>query len=203
MDSLTVLEKHNRLIVLLPDSLSDEMVVAQKIRELAAREKADVLFLTVVDDEDQTLSISSRIEKLKTIISGYGLMVSLKSTEMDCWLTTLEEIIRPGDVIVCQEEQTVINSSFKPIPISDFLSMHLNATVYNIPGFNHPYQTQAKKRYNEFFSLMGFLVIMVVFTWLEIRLDQGFQAPLQAILVLSIFCLELGTLWAWYKMAYR
>ena len=84
----------------------------KKIYKKAANEKADLLFLFAVNDEEQMLFISSRIEKLETNISGYGLVVSLKLTETDCWLTTLQEIYRPGDVIICQEGQTVVNSSF-------------------------------------------------------------------------------------------
>jgi hypothetical protein len=96
-----------------------------------------------------------------------------------------------------------VNGFFKAIPVGDFLSDQLKLPVRSISGFYHPYRTQTKKWFNEFFSLIVFLGIMAVFTWLQIELDLVLDGFLQTFTIIVTICIELAAIWVWFKFAYE
>lgn len=196
-------KQSRRLIVLIPDCQADDYDLARAVHWMAEGDRLSVLYLVLGDDCENMLEASRNMATMKAVTSGNRLTVDVKLIEKGNWIDELRKIIRPADVILCQEEQTVINGLFKTIPIGDFLSSQFNVPVRTISGYYHPFQTQAKKWLHEFFALLGFLVIIAVFTWLQIRLDQAFGGPLAKIYVIVMFCIEMGAIWTWYKFAYR
>lgn len=195
--------RSKRLIVLIADCQANNHDLAHAVHWMADRERRSVLYLVLGDDCENMLEVSRNMATMKAVTSGNRLPVDVKLVGKGYWIDELRKITSPADVILCQEEQTVVNGLFKTIPIGDFLSSHFSAPVRTISGYYHPFQTQAKKWLHEFFALLGFLVIMAVFTWLQIRLDQAFGGPAAKIYVIVMFGVEMGAIWAWYKFAYR
>ena len=57
--------QNSRLIVLLPESLVGDLGFAQKIHRMASSTHSDVLYLTLLNDPDQVLSVARGIATMK------------------------------------------------------------------------------------------------------------------------------------------
>lgn len=203
MDSLLEQKINKRLIVLLPDCLACNTDLARRIYQMADREALDVLYLVLVDHEENSLGIARCMATMKAITSANKLRVDVKLSKSGQWLETLRNTSDSGDVILCQEEQAFASGPFKTIPFSDFFSNQLNLPVRTISGFYHPFQDQATRWFFEVGSVVGFLVILALFTWLEINLDMVLDGTLAKISLIISFCTEGAAIWTWYKFAYR
>lgn len=192
-----------RFVVLITNRMANNYALAHAVHWMAIRENLPVLYLVLVDDNENMLAAARDMATLKAVTAANRLLVEVNLTDTRDWFETLRKITRPGDVIICQEEQMVVNGLFKTIPISDFLSGHLNSTVRPISGYFLPIQTKIMKRFPEIFALFGFLIILAFFTWLQIRVDLEFDGTLAKIFVMIAFCLEMGAVWAWNKFSYR
>ena len=196
-------EISKRFIVLITENLVNRGELAHKIHWMATTENMQILYLVLIDNTDNMLAVSRDMATMKALTSANKLEVGATLTETGSWLETLRKIACPGDVIICQEEQMVVNGLFKTIPIRDFLSSHLNSPVRTISGYYPPMQIQTKKWLYEVFGFLGFLIILAGFTWLQIRLDQALDDLTGKIMVMVTFCIEMSAIWAWYKFTYR
>lgn len=192
-----------RFIVLITDRMANNHTLAHAIHSMADSENLPVLYLVLVDDNENMLAAARDMATMKAVTAANRLLVEVNLTNTNDWFETLSKIAGSGDIIICQEEQMVANGLFKTIPISDFLSSHLNSTVRPISGYFHSIQTDQKERFPEIFALIGFLVILAFFTWVQIRVDLALDGTLAIILVLIAFCIEMIAVWAWYKFSYR
>ena len=100
-----VQEQNKRMIVLVPDGITNNLDLAHKIHWMAMAEHYDILFLAIVNDEEKMLSLSRNMATLKAVTAANWLTVSAKLTTARKWLNTLKEIYLPGDIIVCHDEQ--------------------------------------------------------------------------------------------------
>jgi hypothetical protein len=199
MDGLTAKDLPKRLIVLIPDYQAVTTGLAHKIHWIADSQSLSVFYLVLLNHNENNLAVSRSMATLKAVTSANRLSVEVKQTESSRWLETLREVSCPGDVIICQEEQTVINERLKALPIHEFLSAQLNMPAQNLSDLDpRPDFNDEKYRPNQFFMLMGYLVILALFTWLEIGLDKMFEGSLQNVFVMIAFCVEVGALWAWF-----
>jgi hypothetical protein len=199
MDNIRIVNNSYRLIVLIPEYCDDDFNIMQDINKLAKIEKRNVLLVAVADSENQMKLLSQRIAKYKSFISTINIEVSSTSTAPDSWVKSLKEIYHPGDTIVCQAEQSVIDNRFKSVLISEFLTNHIQATVHCVAGNQFTHKTESKKDLYEIFWLLGFLLIITLFTWMEIKLDIVFHDSQQTILEMISVVIECLLLWLWYK----
>lgn len=192
-----------RLIVLVPDSLENNMDLAHKIHWLALRERCEVFYLALVDDEEQLLAMSRSIATMKAVTAGNWLIVNSKVTETKHWLSALRDIFAPGDIIVCHAEQSVQAGLFRTEPISDFLHRALHARTIVIDGFYHPAQVQVRRWFHELWYWAGFLFIIALFFAIEITLDQAIQGAGRILLLMLVLCIEFGAVLAWNNYSRR
>lgn len=193
-------EKKKRLIVLVPDCLAGNPDLAHKVYWMAIRDQCEVLYLALVDNEDYMLSTVRYMAIMRAVTSGNNLVVESKLTETALWLKTLREIYHPGDRIVCHEEQFVKNGFQKMVPITDFLQSTLHVPTITISGFYHPQRVQISQWARSLAAWLGFLVILVGFTMLEIRFDYLFQSTLGKIFLCVLMAIELMAIWGWNKI---
>ena len=190
-------ENSKRLIVFVPDGLANQTKLAYKIHWIAIREKRDVLYLTLVDDPGQVLPISRSMATMKAITSGNWLTVNSKLVETRQWFAVLKELYRPGDLIVCHEEQTVNMSFLKAIPVNTFLQQTLNEPVLTVTGFYHPQHLQWKLWLRDVLDLIGILLIIGMFTGLEVQIEGAARGAAQIILEMLAVSIEVGSILIW------
>jgi hypothetical protein len=196
--SLHFIKNSNRLIVLIPEYCDDDNNIMQNISKLGKIEKRKILLVAVADSENQMKLLSQRIAKYKSFLSTINIEVSSTFTASDSWVKSLKEIYHPGDTIICQAEQSVIDNRFKSVPISEFLTNHIQATVHSVAGNQCTHKAVSKKDLYEIFWLLGFLLIITLFTWMEIKLDIVFHGSQQTILEMISVVIECLLLWLWY-----
>ncbi len=203
MDIVANQKSSNRLVVLVSECMANNTDLARAIYWMAEPNNFSVLYLVYVDNSNNLLKLSRTMATMKAVTSSNKLSVEVRTTKTGQWLDTLNKIIRPNDVIICQKEQTVINSPFKTIPLSEFISAQIDLPVQTMAGYYHPIQMLTKKWFHELFALLGFLLIMALFTWFQVQLDQALDGFLVNIYFVITLLLEIGAFWAWYKFAFR
>jgi hypothetical protein len=199
----TIIEQENkkRLIVLVPDCLSTDMNMAHKIHWMATRDHCDVLYLTLISDEEKLMAVSLQMATMKAVTAGSWLVVSSKLTDTRAWLRTLREVYRPGDILVCHEEQWVKDGLFRTRPASDYLRETLHVPVDTIAGFYHPEQVQINHWLHSLLFWVGCLVILGIFTFIEIQMDQNAQGAARMVVLVMLVFFEIAAIWTWTSIS--
>ena len=189
-----------RLVVIITDCLVNNTDLAYAIYWMATRENLDVIYLVMVDDYQNLLPVSRNMATMRAVTSGNNLSVEVRIVETRYWVDSLRSILSTGDVIVCQEEQTVENGLFRVMTLGEYLSAHMNYPVRVLSGYARPVKNHTKKWVNDFFVLLGFLAILALFTWLQISIDQVLDGDIAKILIGFALCIEVGAIWTWYRL---
>jgi len=195
--------KSKQLIVVINEDLANNSKLSQAIHWIGANDHCSILYLVTVDRLENMLTVSRNMATMKAVTSANRLQVSTKIVLSEDWLKTLKTVIRPDDIIVCQEEQTVLNGRFKPEALGDYLSENFKNPIQTMSGYYHPVQTAAKKWMHELIGLLGVLVILGLFTWLQIYVDNALDNPYSSIFVTITFIIEMGVVIVWHKLAFR
>ena len=189
-----------RLIVILPDSLAGNLELAHKIHWVALREHCDVLYITLVDNFDRYLQKSRSMATMAAVTGSNILAAHTKLVEAPDWLETLRETIRPDDIIICNQEQMAKKGWFGILPLGEFLPTILENRIILISGFYNPVQEQLKRISSQFWYLASFLIILALFTALEIFLDQHLTGAVRLILLCAVVCVEFGAIYVWNNL---
>lgn len=122
-------------------------------------------------------------------------LVNSKLVSTQEWYEALREIYHPGDILVCQEEQTVKAGFFKTLAVREFLKTTLNPPIRTMSGYYPPWQVQTRRWLRSLLVWAGFLVVIILFGLLEIQIDQGTQGVARTVLFLLALGFEFGAIW--------
>jgi hypothetical protein len=200
MDLPVISTRKKRLIVLIPESVAGNLELAHKIYWIAIREQYEVYYLTLLDNDENILSIQRYMATMKAVTEGNFLTVHSDIVKTSGWLKTLREIYGPGDRIVCHEEQLVKDGFMRTSPITAFLRDKMHSSVLTLSGFYHPQQVQMQRWVHALIAWLGFLLILVGFTMLEVQLDPVIQGLHGKLLFGVLFTMEVGSIWAWDRI---
>jgi hypothetical protein len=189
-------QQNKRLIVLVPDGITNLVDFAHKIHWMAMGDHYDVVYLGMVDDIEKSLSVSRRIATLKAVTSENWLTVSGKLAPSEEWFKILSETYRAGDMIICHEEQTVKNGLFRTMPVKDFLENSFQVPIRVISGFYNPQKVQVKKWVRGLLFWISCLAILSIFSFLEIQMEQNAQGLARVMVLMILVLFEVGLFWA-------
>lgn len=199
MDSVN-LPINKRLLVLLPESLAGNIPLAHHINWMAGLQTFDVLYLVVVEEETNPLNLSRQMTTMVAATIGEPLHVSSRIISRKHWLNTLRETIEPGDLLVCQAEQSVKTAFFQALSMQEYLQDVIQIPCRSISGYYHPGKESVRKLLFGLLFWLGALAIMLGFTVLEINIDQTLQGVARIILLFLAVGFELGLLMAWTRI---
>ncbi len=199
MESAELVEKQ-RLIVLLPESLAGSMNLAHHIYWLASREQCNVLYLILMEDEANRLSIMRRMATMAAATTGEPPRVFSRLVPREDWLSVLKTTIQPGDVVVCQAEQNVASGLLKTRSMQEYLEEDLQISCRVLSGFYHPGRELTRQWVLGFIFWVGCLLILAGFTLLEIKIDEVVQGFARIGLLFVVICFEFGSLLAWNRI---
>ncbi len=188
-----------RLIVLIPDGLAGNRDLAHKLHGMAQRDHRDVFYLSLVDYEENQLAVSRSMATMKAVTSADDLEVLSETAESSRWIEALREIYRPGDVVVCHEEQSVRYGLLNAGPLDEFIREQLSMPVRTVSGFYHPQKIQLKRIGGEILYWFGFIVILALFSALEIALDRAIQGGMQTVVLCAALCVEFAAIMTWHN----
>lgn len=199
-------ETTGRLIVLLPACLSQNMALARKINRMALRERREVVYLSLIDEQEDYLPTTRCMTTFAAMTASSQLNVQVKTVLAAAWLPSLRGLYRAGDVLVCQAEQVVRTGWMKTAPVSQFLRAEFQGERVNLVelnGFYHPGRVQAGRWLHQISFIIGCLMILVVFSMLEFQLDQSIDGAARTVLLSLLVFFEFGAIWAWSQIARR
>ncbi len=196
-------EQNSRLIVLLPESLVGDLDFAQKIHRMASRTQSDVLYLTLLNDPDQVLSVARGIATMKAVTESNLIKAGSVQVPRSHWFEKLQQVCLPDDTIVCHSEQTVKLGLFQTQPTAEYLTQIQTNPVVTVEGFYHPQQTFLKSWLRGMLFWLGAVAIVVGFTLLELQADLAFPGFAHKLVLAAILLIEFGAIWFWSQIIHR
>jgi hypothetical protein len=200
LNLIVATEIKRRLIVLVPEGLDCNSLLAQNIYQIALSDHCDVLYLAFVSDEDNRLMVSRNLATLKAMTVAETVAVSSKIVQPENWLAVLREVYRPGDQIVCHARHGIKKGAFRTILVHDMLLREFTGSIITFSGMYHPWQALSKKWLNGLIFWLGCLLILAGFGFLEVQVDRGLQGFTRTALLLVMWTLEVGTFLAWNRV---
>ena len=192
-----------RLIVLLPEILAGKAELARAVHQLALQNGADVLYLTLINDDENNLTVAREMATMKAITADNGLLVNSRLVATNTWLKLLRETYRVGDIVVCQAEQTVRDGIFSTRPVSEFLQETLSIPVITLVGYYRPRNELIQAVLNNLLTWVGFIAILAAFSLLEFNLDSAIHGATHTILLVLLVMVEFGAVLAWNNLCHK
>lgn len=190
-----------KMIVLLPENLAGSSDLARHIHRMAAMEQRDVLYLTLIENQERKPSIQRSMTTMNALTASNKVMVAAKLIQKSDWLQVLKNLLQPGDLIVCHDEQSVETGFARATSVRSFLKETLNnPPVRVISGYYRPWQIQLGQWVFNLLFWVGCLTIMALFTFLEIQLDGAVQGLSHTILFCLLLVMEFGTVLLWSRL---
>ncbi len=129
--------ENQRFIVLVPDSKIDEIALGRCIWDLALTYRSDVLFLSAVQNPDQELAAVHRMTVLSAVTNDPRFHIETALKFDKSWRKAIQEVWKPGDVIVCCAEHTTRSSLLSRVYLSSLVKDRMQLPIYVLPNLNH------------------------------------------------------------------
>jgi hypothetical protein len=197
MDSMTQQHAKNRLIVVIPDCITNNSKLAYKIYWMAFRSSCDVHYLALVDDAEKESAISRCMATMKAETSASWLNVDVQLVDSKGWVKTLGQVSHPGDTVICLEEQKVRVNFFRKTSAAESLRQALEVPVRTLSGFYDLRQKKSAEWARSLLFWIGCLVIFAGFSMLEVQMDSGMNGLARTAALLVVLFVEISAIWGW------
>lgn len=188
----------SRLVVLVPDRDVDEIAFARKVWAILRRRRSSVLFVTLVTDSNYGPGAQRRLVTLGAITQDVFYRIETRVLFGSSWAKGLEEIVQPGDLIVCHATQRSRPFLHAEVALSDSLRERVKAPVMVLSGLYQEVITQRPSRWLRQFVIWGILVgILTGFFIFEADIDRLTSGWLSSVLFILVFAVELLLIWMW------
>ncbi|NMB67934.1 MAG: hypothetical protein GYA20_04160 [Chloroflexi bacterium] len=199
MDIVNFTDK-KRLIVLLPESLAGSTDLAHQINWMASLQPFNVLYLPMVEEDSNPLVVSRRMTTMVAATIGEPMHVSSRAIARKGWLDSLREIYQPGDLLVCMAEQSVKTGFMHAVSMQDYLQDVLQIPCRTVNGYYHPEHDRIRQWLLTAVFWLVALAILIVFSLLEINIDQSLHGSMRIVVLILAVSLELGLLMLWTRI---
>lgn len=197
MTTFAETKNRDRLIVIVPESLAGSVELAQNIYRMAIREACDVLYLILVGDRENEQAVERGSVMMVAETGDEQVTADSELVEARDWEKSLHKLYRPGDRIVCHTEQTARAGSSQTLSMEQFLRSEFPAQVITLEGFYDPGKEASRPWYRSLLFWSVTLVMLALFTLLEMRMDQILQGWNLKLILALLWLLEVGTVLAW------
>jgi hypothetical protein len=134
-DTYTALREFRRLIVVIPDQLTDQVQFSRAVRNLALPGHKTVVLVMLVDQADAELAGQRQLATLSSLVNDSRIKVQTTLAWDRSWEKSLGKMVLAGDLIVCPAETMIRKGFNKPETLSQALSCSLAFPVYILHGF--------------------------------------------------------------------
>jgi amino acid transporter len=195
IDPHTDLEPARRLIVLVPAD-SDDNAATHRIWELANASGACVQFLGLCKDPVQEPGLRRRLATIASLLQDGKISAEAKVEIGMNWVDIVKRNYQTGDVIVCLAEQ---RAGLLHRPLSQILQSSLNAPIY-ILSSQQPQNLPRSNWFSQIMAWAGSIAIIIVSTFLQIRLTSLPQDWVQTTLLILSVIGEAWLIWGWNSL---
>lgn len=188
-----------RLIVLVPSGKLDGKALAKRIWRLAHPTGLKVLYVALAGRENEVAYYRRRLADLAAMTNYEPVTAGRKTIVGGSWVRAVGEIRQPGDLVICLEGHELPDGLTGRKRLGDVLSASLNVPVYVLGGILEGSSLSRYKEAKEILGWLLFLLVMAVFTGLQIWFEHQFARPLAMILVSLSVVIELGVVLKIYR----
>ncbi len=186
-----------RLIVLVPEEIENIAGFARRVHWIALRERRDVLYVTLVGDVSTELSAARLLTTLQACTQDGFMNVRTQALLGADWIVALQPVYQAGDQLICHAGQTC-KKRRKIVSLEGSLHEHFRSVVVPVSGFYHPVRVEsARSGWHVLLFWLGCLVVLALFSWLEIDIDLSLQGALRSGILLVLMLVEAAAVWAW------
>lgn len=192
-----------RLIVLLPEAMAGDGEFAQRIHWMAARSEKDVLYMTILDEPENYLTVSRGLATMKAVTEADFIRATSTQVPAGLWFKKLQQIARPDDVIICHTEQQVKLGFMKSVPLTEFLAQNTQLQVIAVDGYYHPQREAVAGWLRAIVFWIGAALILAGFTYLEVEAGAFIPGLASKLVLFIILAFEFGAVWVWSRINNR
>jgi hypothetical protein len=188
-----------RLVVLIPPADLDEIKLARRLRSMMVPYKTGILLLSLVTEEGEDSLARRRLTNLAAILHDPQYSVESKTISGNRWIGKIQEILAPGDLLVCFSGHNASTWSLKSQPVGQTLAGRLPYPVFLLPSLAiKDISRQALSR--RILGWMISLVIILVFLGLDARIVQDASGWIGTFLLGTAMLVEAGLIWSWNSL---
>lgn len=192
MLSLRKNEETKHLLVFVPENLPESANLAHRVHWMASRAAADVLLVTLVEDDNNRLAVDRALATLEALTRGDVVQVQSRALKLSGWQAAVEAMVRPGDTLVCLAGHSVPDGPFRMIPMSKALRDAFPTLPRISLGDSSTRLRQIKDFSVQVLWWLGCLAIIVLFSWLEFQAEHTFRGLARIGAIAMLLGLELG-----------
>jgi hypothetical protein len=187
-----------RLVVLVPDVEVDESGLAARIWGLASPRRLEVLLLGTARREQEQYRARRRLVTMAAITRDDSVHVDIELALDQGWLPAVRHVWRPGDLVVCHDEQR-LTAGLGRHPLAQVLLRRVATPVYVVSGFYPELPDERVRGVAQLGSWLPPAVIIALFFGLQARLTRATTGSLQTILFLLTVLIEFALIAAWER----
>jgi hypothetical protein len=189
-------------VVLVPEFDVDETQFARQIWSLVSHQSATAILLVCLVNKYQDGPESQRrLVTLAALTQDSSSSINTRVVNADNWLTGLQGIVQPGDLLVCQAEQKLSMGSFGAQSLAEGLTRVLPYPVAVLTGLWTPTAKSHSKTSQQILKWVVLLLIVGGFFAAEVNIQKITVGWLSNLLFIAAFALEIGSIWVWFSMS--
>jgi len=189
IDSLTAMREFHRLVVVIPDQVTDQVQFSRAIRNLALPGQKTVVLVMLVDQPDAELAGQRQLVTLSSLVNDPRIKVQTAVAWDRSWEKSLRKMLLAGDLIVCPAETTVRKGIGKRETLSEALSRSLAFPVYLLHSFFPESRQSGRVSWRKLPIWVMIIAIFVGFFEFEAvsdLVDKGWPGQVLTIIVVLI-----------------
>jgi hypothetical protein len=187
-----------RLVVLVPDRDVDETEFVRKLWAILGRRRAQVLLISMVTNRRYGPEAQRRLVTLAAVAQDACYQIETRVIFGQSWTRELDDIARPGDLIVCHAAQQAKPTLRGEAPLADLLQAELETPVYVLTGLYSqavaPRPPQVLRQGIYWGILCG---VLAGFFVIEAGINHLTSRSLTSALLVFIFAVEVGLVSLW------
>lgn len=201
LDNANGLLSVNRIIVLIPNEEVDEAALSHQIWMLASHYHLDVLLLSVVHNNDESMTALRRLATVAIMTHDTHVKVEKKVILSHSWQRVVKQYWGQMDLILCPAELQVSGGWGKVHTLSRILSDSLKAPVYTFSGLYSYVKRGVPAWMHRAPYWLGFVLILVASFYFEVEVDQIIRGWVGQILLIFLVSFEIGLIYLWNSIA--
>jgi hypothetical protein len=184
-----------RLVVLVPPGEFDETALARRVWQLAVSTGLPILFVTLVREDSYALYQRQRLARLASAAADPMLSVQAWPSSMRSWPKALEQILLPGDLLICLADHRVADHLIRRKALGELLARSTSVPVYILRGLEVRSEPNRWQGIRDVLAWMTSIIIVAAFFALQVGIDRSVGEPFSTVLfcltVVIEFCLIL------------
>jgi hypothetical protein len=125
-----------RMVVLIPSvEMTDDFSLTRFLWQLASPKNVSILFLALAEDYETENMLRRKLTTLAAITRDSRVSTDVVVSSSSTWLDAIRSVLRPGDLVICNLEQTARKGWFSTEPLVLNLKKYLKVPVLPISGY--------------------------------------------------------------------